>query len=114
MDQREPGHAPVAAEGFDELLRRHRLAAELTQETLAERAGLSMHGIQRLESGRSHPHRDTVQRLALALALPPDDQLQFSAAGRPAPRRSFARVQRANQPHATERHNLPTSLSSFI
>jgi DNA-binding XRE family transcriptional regulator len=36
---------------FGDLLRRYRLAANLTQEALAERAGLSDSGIQKLERG---------------------------------------------------------------
>src|SRR5262245_51768841 len=41
------------------LLRRHRLAAGLTQEELAERAGLSVRGVQDLERGlRRTPHAD--------------------------------------------------------
>ena len=55
---------------FGELLRRHRLAAGLTQEALAERAGLSARGIADLERGvRRLPHPQTVQRLVEALGL---------------------------------------------
>jgi predicted ATPase/DNA-binding CsgD family transcriptional regulator len=39
MDHTQPSHAHVATAGFDELLRQHRLAAGLTHESLAERAG---------------------------------------------------------------------------
>jgi predicted ATPase/DNA-binding XRE family transcriptional regulator len=56
--------------GFGEVLRQHRLAAGLTQEELAERAGLSERGISDLERGaRNHPHRATVGLLADALGL---------------------------------------------
>jgi predicted ATPase/transcriptional regulator with XRE-family HTH domain len=56
--------------GFGELLRQHRLAAGLTQEELAERAGLSERGISDLERGaRNRPHRATVGLLADALGL---------------------------------------------
>src|SRR3954462_1293975 len=55
---------------FADLLRQHRLAAGLTQEELAERAGTSARGISDLERGaRSHPHRETVRLLADALGL---------------------------------------------
>src|SRR5438128_5871204 len=55
---------------FGALLKRYRHAAGLTQEGLAERAGLSARGISDLERGVSRSHRaDTVQRLAMALAL---------------------------------------------
>jgi transcriptional regulator with XRE-family HTH domain len=49
------------------LLRRHRIAAGLTQEALAERAGLSVYGIQKLEAGTMRPYRDTAERLVAAL-----------------------------------------------
>ena len=53
---------------FGALLRRYRTAGGLTQEALAERAGLSARGISDLERGVSRSHRaDTVQRLATAL-----------------------------------------------
>jgi predicted ATPase/DNA-binding XRE family transcriptional regulator len=56
--------------GFAALLRQHRLAAGLTQEELAERAGTSARGVSDLERGaRSHPHRETVRLLADALGL---------------------------------------------
>jgi non-specific serine/threonine protein kinase len=55
---------------FGELLRRHRLSAGLTQEALAEQAGLSARGIADLERGvRRFPHPQTVQRLVEALGL---------------------------------------------
>jgi non-specific serine/threonine protein kinase len=55
---------------FGELLRQHRLAAGLTQEELAERAGLSARGVQDLERGlRRSPHPDTTRRLVEALGL---------------------------------------------
>ncbi len=56
---------------FGDLLRGYRLAAGLSQEALADRAGLSAHAISDLERGaRRFPYPDTVQRLATALALP--------------------------------------------
>jgi non-specific serine/threonine protein kinase len=64
-------------ESFGELLRRHRSAAGLTLEALAERAGLSSRGIADLERGvRRAPYRDTVARLVAALGL---DAAQRSA-----------------------------------
>ena len=58
------------AAAFGPLLRRHRTAAGLTQEALAEAAGLSARAVRALEAGeRTAPHRDTVHRLAGALEL---------------------------------------------
>jgi transcriptional regulator with XRE-family HTH domain len=40
---------------FGELLRRYRLAASISQERLAERAGLSVQALSALENGRRRP-----------------------------------------------------------
>jgi predicted ATPase/DNA-binding CsgD family transcriptional regulator/Tfp pilus assembly protein PilF/DNA-binding XRE family transcriptional regulator len=104
----------AAATSFGGLLRQHRLASGLTQEVLAARAGLSAHGIQKLEHGVTRPYRATVQRLALALALSPADQVGFWAAGQPAPRRRHLRAPVAVAPKPAGRHNLPTPLTSLI
>ncbi|GHH36244.1 ATP-binding protein [Lentzea cavernae] len=69
------------------LLRRHRIAAGLTQEALAEKAGLSGQAVGALERGdRRHPHRETVLRLAGALGLGADDRAEFAAAAARTPR----------------------------
>lgn len=55
---------------FGEQLRQYREAAGLTQEQLAERAGLTAKGIGALERGiRQRPYPHTVQALAAALGL---------------------------------------------
>jgi transcriptional regulator with XRE-family HTH domain len=56
--------------GFAAVLRRRRLAAGLTQEALAERAGMSARGIQNLEGGVTRPARDSARRLAAAQPAP--------------------------------------------
>jgi len=59
---------------FADLLRRHRAAAGLSQEALAESAGISARAISDLERGINlRPHRDTVELLAAALMLSPAD-----------------------------------------
>jgi predicted ATPase/transcriptional regulator with XRE-family HTH domain len=69
---------------FGDLLRRHRLTAALTQEELAERAGLSARGIQWLErGGRSSPRAETVRMLADALALSGEQRAELIAAAHP-------------------------------
>src|SRR5262249_3536043 len=58
---------PVA---FGDLLRRQRLAAGLTPEALAARAGLSVRGISDLERGiHAYPQRETVRMLVEALGV---------------------------------------------
>jgi transcriptional regulator with XRE-family HTH domain len=68
---------------FADLLRHHRLAAELTQEALAEKAGLSLRGVSDLERGlRRAPQRDTLLRLLDALHLGKGDRDAFQHAAR--------------------------------
>jgi transcriptional regulator with XRE-family HTH domain len=65
------------------LLRRHRVAAGLTQEALAERAGLSLRGVSDLERGaRRAPYHDTAVRLAEALGLLGAERVALLAATR--------------------------------
>lgn len=74
-------HCDVAVpESFGGLLRRHRLAAGLTQEELAERAGLSPRGVAYLEAEGRVPRPATVRRLAAALGLDAGDAAAVQAA----------------------------------
>jgi predicted ATPase/transcriptional regulator with XRE-family HTH domain len=69
---------------FGELLRQRRLAAGLTQEGLAERAGVSAKAVSDLERdpGRT-PRLDTIGLLADALDLDPGERADLLAAARP-------------------------------
>jgi tetratricopeptide (TPR) repeat protein/DNA-binding XRE family transcriptional regulator len=61
-------------------VRRYRREAELTQEALAERAGLSVRAVRDIEAGSKHrPRQDTVRLLLDALAVPEDEQPAFWA-----------------------------------
>jgi predicted ATPase/DNA-binding XRE family transcriptional regulator len=65
---------------FGRLLKQYRVEAGLSQEALAERSGLSPHGISALERGlRQHPQRDTVRLLAEALGLSGEAQATLAA-----------------------------------
>ena len=64
------GEATGGAISFGERLRVLREAAGLTQEALAERAGLTADGIGALERGvRRRPYPHTIRALAEALGL---------------------------------------------
>jgi predicted ATPase/DNA-binding XRE family transcriptional regulator len=66
---------------FGERLRRLRDAAGLTQERLAERAGLSANAVAALETGkRRRPHPNTVRALADALGLSAQERGDLEAA----------------------------------
>jgi predicted ATPase/DNA-binding XRE family transcriptional regulator len=72
---------------FGDLLKEHRLAAGLTQETLAALAGVSWRNVQNLEGGVNRPQRETAERLAAALELGDVERAAFLAAAQPLPRR---------------------------
>jgi predicted ATPase/Tfp pilus assembly protein PilF/DNA-binding XRE family transcriptional regulator len=68
---------------FGALLKRHREAAGLSQEQLAEQAGLSAKAVSALERGeRRSPHPATLRRLADALGLPEAQRAALVAAAR--------------------------------
>jgi predicted ATPase/DNA-binding XRE family transcriptional regulator len=78
----DQGEVPGAA--FGVLLRRFRSRAGLTQEELAERAGISARAVSDLERGlRSRPYPETVRLLAGALELAEHDRAALLAAARP-------------------------------
>ena len=72
---------------FADTLRGFRTRLELTQEELAERAGLSPDAVGLLERGeRRRPHADTLARLGAALELAAAERAQLEGlARRPAP-----------------------------
>jgi transcriptional regulator with XRE-family HTH domain len=68
---------------FATLLRQYRRAAGLTQEELAERAGLSRAAINTLERGtRRTPRKETLALLAEALALTASERALLEASAR--------------------------------
>lgn len=76
-------HETERIPAFADLLRQYRSDAALTQEELAERAGLSRNAISALERGeRSRPQRATIDMLAGALELSGDDLELFAASAR--------------------------------
>jgi predicted ATPase/transcriptional regulator with XRE-family HTH domain len=111
---------------FGLVLRRHRVAAGLTQEQLADRAGLSVRAVTDLERGaRRFPYRDTIARLADALEL---DEAGRAILHRAARRITSATVEQdaASDSNTTPgtgasdaagprpRHNIPAQVTSFV
>jgi predicted ATPase/DNA-binding XRE family transcriptional regulator len=69
---------------FGDLVRRHRTAAALSQEELAERAGVSVRALSDLErSVHRAPRLETVRMLADALGLGENERAGLLAAARP-------------------------------
>jgi predicted ATPase/transcriptional regulator with XRE-family HTH domain len=79
----------VTWESFAAALRQLRTSSGLTQEQLAERAGLSINAISALERGeRRHPYPHTVRALASALGLDAEACSALEAAARLRERRA--------------------------
>ncbi len=99
---------------FANLLRRHRLAAGLSQEGLAERARMSSVAISALERGqRRRPQRETLALLIGALALDGEQRAQFEAAARSGQGRSGGSVAPGPWPE-TRTPILPLPVGSFV
>ena len=105
--------AEQAAPGFGGLLRQLRADAGLTQEELAEAAGLSPRSVSDLERGINlSARKDTARLLADALGLAGPQRGLFEAAARGGA--TAAAVLAARGPLITRPNNLPAQLSTFI
>lgn len=81
---KDAGQRSMSVERFGDQLRRLRQAAGMTQETLAERSGLSVRGISDLERGvKQRPHPETIRLLASALDLAPASLVSFRDSAAP-------------------------------
>jgi predicted ATPase/transcriptional regulator with XRE-family HTH domain len=107
---------------FGRLLRQQRLAANLTQEALAERAGVGLRSVQALESGTRLPLRETLEALTQALELVSEQRARLISAAQPVPRRrNRPPVRRDEHPKdpadgqvLTVPNNLPIQWTSFV
>jgi predicted ATPase/transcriptional regulator with XRE-family HTH domain len=103
----------VESEPFGAALRRHRLAAGLSQERLAELARISIEAVGALERGtRKTPQRQTLQLLIDALRLTPAerDALAIAAVRPQQPRRRMPGIDQASASLLAS----PLSLTSFV
>ena len=99
--------AMSGSESFGATLRRLRLAAGLTQERLAERAGVSAAGIAALEAGRrASPRLHTVGLLCDALSVDVDQRSTLIALA--TPNAATARSTAASAPPDREASAAPT------
>ena len=94
---------------FAGMLRQLRAEAALTQEELAEAAGLNPRTISDLERGlATTPHKDTVRLLADALQLGGSARVEFEAAAR-----GHAGPGRARGRGVPATRTLPRDIASF-
>jgi predicted ATPase/DNA-binding XRE family transcriptional regulator len=101
---------------FGQWLKRRRRGLGLTQRALGVQLGYASETIRKVEADELKPSRQLAERLAQALEVDPaqwDQVIRFArdegdVAERPPP------TQTAQLPATPRRHNLPTSLTSFI
>lgn len=99
--------AETSTATFGKLLRQFRRNAGLTQEELAERAGLSARAVSDLERGvKQAPHEATIDMLT--------DALQLSADDREALRGTVSRRRRLPTSRAPLRPRLPAEPTPFV
>src|SRR5579859_127491 len=104
MGQRALPDLRSGTEPFGALLRRFRLAASLSQEALAERAGLSATAIAALERGRrASPRASTLALLVGALSLSGEDRAALVAAATAIPETdASATISTAGEPSVSD------------
>lgn len=109
MRESSPGARESRSPEFGSLLRKLRSSAGLSQDGLAERAGISSKTIGALEQGaRRAAHDDTIHRLAAALQLPTGERDALLQAAQ------YSRARRTGRAEDTPRGNLPSPLTSFV
>jgi predicted ATPase/DNA-binding XRE family transcriptional regulator len=105
MDPSDNLEARPALLAFGHLVKRLRLAGDLTQEELAERAHVSPRLISDLERGTSHrPRRDTVDLLADGFRLRGAERERFVALARCRPLAADGESGTAGEPRRTLPH----------
>ena len=104
---REGAMPQLSRPPFASVLRRLRLAAELSQEELAERARVSAQSISALERGvRRAPYDSTIASLAAALNATPEDRAAMQDA---------AQIRRhPRQTRPSDVRGIPVSAASFV
>src|SRR5262249_5045035 len=113
------GSNTIASESFGDVLRNRRRAAGLTQEELAELAGLSVRSVSGWERGEGAvPRRDTLTLLVRALGLSGPERAEFEAmVGRTRAHKPEIPVKLTVLSAADrnpDRHNLGRSINSFV
>jgi predicted ATPase/DNA-binding XRE family transcriptional regulator len=102
-------------ETFADLLRHSRIARGLTQEDLAEQSGLSVRAISNLERGINRaPRKDTLELLANALGLPPDERRRWERIRRRGSVRAPSSAAASRDAVLSQLVTLPSPLTTLI
>jgi predicted ATPase/transcriptional regulator with XRE-family HTH domain len=105
--------APRTNASFGSLLRRFRINAGLSQDVLAEQAGISSDGIDAIERGElPPPGAETLAALAAALELNDERSSALAAAAEAHGARSCGAGERAHQPARAA--SAPAGLPEFV
>lgn len=78
MTTNEPTAADLFKAAVSDRIRQWREALEISQDVLAERSGLSLYRIKRIELGQANPTVTTLQALAKALEAEPYELVDVS------------------------------------
>ncbi len=110
-----PTNPPRTISGFDVLIRRARQAAGLTQEQLAERAGVSARTISDIERAVFRaPHRMTLELIADALEISEHEREEWSRIHRVRTQRDRETATRATTDRSRGQTRLPSIPTSFV
>ncbi len=78
------GNDPISPQAaFGQVLRKHRLAAGLSQEQLGLEAGVQRNFISLIETGQNQPTISTIFKLATALKIKPSELVREAEAPKP-------------------------------
>src|SRR5271165_4516817 len=97
---------------FGNWLSQRRKALDLTQSELADQVGCSIITIRKIEDDARRPSKQIAERIAVVLAISPEEQAGFVAFARRSEIISSAPA--LSHPIAAARHNLPPQPTTFI
>ena len=101
-----PGNKSVQLKTLGANIRRARVARDLTQEQLAEKAGITLRNMQRIEAGELNPLATTLMRLHQALGCGAEKLLPGHSAD---PALAFPALWKAAQVRAARAASPPSS-----
>jgi predicted ATPase/DNA-binding XRE family transcriptional regulator len=102
---------------FGSTLKQRRKALDMTREQLAERVGCAVETLRKIETGARRPSRQIAERLAVALAFPPEERAAFVRLARASPAPTARSDDTAAAPYSAAHapsHRVPLPPTSLI